>query len=362
MKSIAILLLLAAPALTDELRITAACDSQGKLLLHGDGPIGSGETVDIRLIRVTDAARDCRAGVQVLSSSGTFDATLDPGDLPSGQYVIEVRAGRVATAVGVRIATQDALDAAREEEEEKLLGAYRRARRMARELGDRQRIAIEETRASRLRSWERSAGQLASDLRKGDAAEDGGARRALQGMVANLIALSQVSRDATDDEMGDLLRKHIVVAEDGSPRTAEDVFQASRRELCAALAESLASALRDLTAALERETYAVTEPEKGRARWKRRVDSLLGLCRRICERHYGYAKDDGPYPSDMASEIEGARALLFRLAALQGSLFDAEAGTDLPSRLDALRGELMTHLDGLAEKARSYGQSVDRQR
>jgi hypothetical protein len=59
MKVRALLALLLAAAITraDDLRLSASCDDQGNLMLHGEGPFGSGETVDIRLLRCVGNSR-----------------------------------------------------------------------------------------------------------------------------------------------------------------------------------------------------------------------------------------------------------------------------------------------------------------
>lgn len=348
-----VLVLAAVLAFADDLRLSATCDDQGNLILHGEGAFGAGETVDIRLFRCVDSSREYKAGKQVQSGSGVFDATLEPGDLPIGDYVVEVRVAGLAAGVGVHLSSLRAVEKAREEEQRVLLGFWRRIRAESRELDATLAIVDRETRESRLETWEKGALSLASEIERRDSSQLAEARQALREAVELLVVLSRVHRCVADAEMGDLLKKHMVMNEDGAPKRASEVLETGRRAFAGSLADSFCGVMRKSLEEIDRALARVEGKKKKEAeRFRSTVGAWAAGVSKSCDRERKNIIPDGPYADAVGEEIGRLRSCLRELADASCLCLDRDAEPDAFRRISTLRTRIDTCLTRISELAR----------
>ncbi|GEM_PF-4688590 len=346
------LLLSAGIAGAEDLRLSASCDDQGNLVLHGEGPFGSGETVEIRLLKLVGSSREYKAGKQVQSAARMFDAMLEPGDLPPGEYVVEVRVAGLAAAVGVQLSSLKAVELAREEEQKVLLGLYRRLRAEAKDLEEAIAVADAETRASRLRTWEKGATALAKEIERREVTQLTAAKQALSQAVGLLVVLSRVHRGVADEEMGDLLKKHMVLREDGTPREASDVLEVGRRDFGGALADAFAGVMRKSMEELDRALAKVQGKKREFDGFRSTAGAWAARVSKSCDREKGNVPPDGPYPEPVADDVSQLRAWLRDLADAYCQTFDRDLGPGAFTRINELRGRIETRLTQIVERAR----------
>ncbi len=346
------LLLFAGAAGADDLRLSASCDEQGNLVLHGEGPFGSGETVEIRLLKCVGTSREYKTGKQVQSAARSFDAMVEPGDLPPGEYVVEVRVGGLAAAVGVQLSSLKAVEQAREEEQKVLLGLYRKLRTEEKELEDALAVADQETRDSRLRAWEKGAVSLARDIERRDVTQLAAAKQALAEAVGLLVVLSRVHRGVADEQMGDLLKKHMVLREDATPKDASEVLETGRRDFAGALADAFAGVMRKSTDELDRALSRVQGKKKEFEGFRSTAGAWGARVSKSCDREKGNVAPDGPYPEPLADDVSHLRTALRELAEAYCQTFDRDLGPAAFARISDLRTRIEARLAQISERAR----------
>lgn len=346
-------LLLSAGVLgADDLRLSASCDEQGNLVLHGEGPFGSGETVVIRLLKCVGTSREYKTGKQVPSAARTFDAVVEPGDLPPGEYVVEVRVAGLAAAVGVQLSSLKAIEQAREEEQKVLLGLYRKLRSEEKELEVALAVADQETRDSRLRAWEKGALSLSQDIERREISQLTAAKQALSEAVALLVVLSRVHRGVADEQMGDLLKKHMVLREDATPKDPSEVLETGRRDFAGALADAFAGVMRKSVDELDRALARVQGKKKEFEGFRSTAGAWGARVSKSCDREKGNIAPDGPYPESIADDVTWLRAALRELAEAYCQTFDRDLGPAAFTRIGELRTRIDARLGQIAEGAR----------
>lgn len=346
------LLLSAGMAVADDLRLSASCDEQGNLVLHGEGPFGSGETVDIRLLKCSGASREYKTGKQVPSAARTFDAVVEPGDLPPGEYVVEVRVAGLAAAVGVQLSSLRAIEQAREEEQKILLGLYRRLRAEVKELEGAIAVSDQETRDSRLRAWEKGAAALAKEIERREVTQLVAAKQALTETVGLLVVLSRVHRGVADEQMGDLLKKHMVLREDATPKDPSEVLETGRLDFAGALADAFTGIMRKSVDELDRALARVQGKKKEFDGFRSTAGAWGARVSKSCDREKGNVEPDGPYPEAIADDLAWLRAALRELAEAYCQTFDRDLGPAAFTRISDLRTRIEARLGRISEGAR----------
>ncbi len=344
--------LLAAAAHAEDLHLSATCDDAGNLSLHGEGAFGAGETVEVRLLRVVGNSREYKSGKQVVSNSRSFDAVIEPGDLPPGDYVVEVRVAGLAAAVGVQLTSLRATEEARAEQEKTLLAWYRRLRAEEKELEGILQVVDLDSRASKLRVWEKGTSAIAKEIEKKETPQIPAARLALADLAAFLVILSKVQRGATDEEIGDLLKKQMVLKADETPKDAGEVFEASRRQFAGALADAFAAATLKSIEELDRALSRVKDRRKDLEPFRSAAGVWVARVQKSCDREKGNVAPDGPYPAPVGDAAMHLRSTLRDLAAADVATLDKEAGGDVFAQINTVRQRVDRLLAQLAEGAR----------
>lgn len=349
-----LLLLVCAAGLSgaDDLRLSASCDDQGNLILHGEGPFGSGETVEIRLLRCVGTSREYKAGRQVASAARSFDAVLEPGDLPTGEYVVEVRVAGLAAAVGVNLSSLRAVEIARGEELEVLLGLYRKVQTESKKLGEALSAVDEETRASRLRTWEKGALALGKDIDRRDVTQLVSARQVLSEGVGLLVILARVHRGVADQEMGDLLKKHMVLHDDATPKEVSEVLETCRKNFAGALAESFTTVMRKSVEELDRTWSRAQGKKKEADKFRSNAAAWASRVSKSCDQEKAGVAPDGPLSTEIVEEIGRLRAAMRELADTYIQTFDRDQGPAALNRIVAVQGRVEACLTQIAERAR----------
>lgn len=344
--------LLAAAARADDLRLSASCDDGGNLSLHGEGPFASGETVDVRLLHVVGSSREYKSGKQVLSNARSFDAVIEPGDLPPGDYVVEVRVAGLAAAVGVQLTSLRGIEEERGEEEKTLLAWYRRLRAEEKGLEQVLQVVDQDARASKLRAWEKGTSAIAKEIGRKETPQIPAARQALADLAVFLVVLSKVNRGADDEEIGDLLKKQMVANADGTPRDAGEVFEKSRREFAGALADAFAGVMRRSTEELDRALARVKDRKKDFEPFRASVSVWAARVSKSCDRERGIVAPEGPYPAPVGDAAGQLRSTLRDLAEAYIATFDKDAVGDTFNQITTLKQRTERLLTQIAEEAR----------